>query len=78
MPKSVFVIDDSATMRKVFEMTFAGEDIAVVTHGTILSLYASRAAGLADTFAFWKSLKLPDAILLEGNALERLTWPPDA
>lgn len=32
MPKSVFVIDDSATMRKVFEMTFAGEDIAVVTH----------------------------------------------
>ena len=32
MPKSVFVIDDSATMRKVFDMTFAGEDIAVVTH----------------------------------------------
>lgn len=32
VPKSVFVIDDSATMRKVFEMTFAGEDIAVVTH----------------------------------------------
>jgi broad specificity phosphatase PhoE len=47
-------------------------DIAVVTHGTILSIYAGRAARLADTFAFWKSLKLPDAILLDGGLLTRL------
>jgi DNA-binding response OmpR family regulator len=43
VPKSVFVIDDSATMRKVFEMTFAGEDIAVVTHdGTDGALSRAR------------------------------------
>lgn len=47
-------------------------DIAVVTHGTILSIYAGRTARLADTFAFWKSLKLPDAILLDGGSLTRL------
>lgn len=50
----------------------ASSDIAVVTHGTVLSVYASRVAPIADVFAFWKSLKLPDAILLEGNSLERL------
>ena len=32
MPSTLFVVDDSATMRKVFELTFAGEDITVVTH----------------------------------------------
>lgn len=32
MPKTLFVVDDSATMRKVFELTFAGEDMTVVTH----------------------------------------------
>lgn len=32
MPKTLLVIDDSATMRKVFELTFAGEDINVVSH----------------------------------------------
>ncbi|MEZ4407239.1 MAG: response regulator [Polyangiales bacterium] len=32
MPRTLFVVDDSATMRKVFELTFAGEDINVVTH----------------------------------------------
>jgi broad specificity phosphatase PhoE len=47
-------------------------DIAVVTHGTILSIYASRVAPLDDVFAFWKSLKLPDAILLDGASIERL------
>ena len=32
MPNTLFVVDDSATMRKVFELTFAGEDFTVVTH----------------------------------------------
>lgn len=40
MPKTLLVVDDSATMRKVFEMTFAGEDIAVVTHDGSESLLA--------------------------------------
>lgn len=32
MPNTLFVVDDSATMRKVFELTFAGEDVTIVTH----------------------------------------------
>lgn len=32
MSKTLFVVDDSATMRKVFELTFAGEGIQIVTH----------------------------------------------
>lgn len=32
MPSTLFVVDDSATMRKVFELTFAGEEVSVVTH----------------------------------------------
>ncbi len=32
MPNTLFVVDDSATMRRVFELTFAGEDVTVVTH----------------------------------------------
>lgn len=47
-------------------------DIAVVTHGTILSIYASRVGAVEDAFAFWKSLKLPDAILLDGADVTRL------
>lgn len=32
MPRTLLVVDDSATMRKVFELTFAGEDVTVITH----------------------------------------------
>ena len=31
MPKTLLAVDDSATMRKVFEITFSGEDFRVVT-----------------------------------------------
>ncbi|MBL8717042.1 MAG: response regulator [Myxococcales bacterium] len=34
MPKTLLAVDDSVTMRKVIEMTFAGEDVRVVTVGT--------------------------------------------
>ncbi|HEU5439841.1 MAG TPA: histidine phosphatase family protein [Ktedonobacterales bacterium] len=39
----------------------AERDILVVTHGTVLSLFAARAAG-ADPLALWRSLRLPDAV----------------
>ncbi len=55
MRKSVFVIDDSATMRKVFEMTFAGEDIGVVTH-----------EGVSGALARARELR-PNAILVDVN-----------
>jgi len=32
VPRTLLVVDDSATMRKVFELTFAGEDVTVITH----------------------------------------------
>ena len=31
MPKTLLAVDDSATMRKVLEITFGGEDFRVVT-----------------------------------------------
>ena len=31
MPATLLAVDDSVTMRKVLEMTFAGEDFRVVT-----------------------------------------------
>src|SRR3984885_14498189 len=31
VPKTLLAVDDSATMRKVLEITFAGEDFRVVT-----------------------------------------------
>jgi CheY-like chemotaxis protein len=40
VPKTLLVVDDSATMRKVFELTFAGEDVTVVTHDGGESLMA--------------------------------------
>jgi broad specificity phosphatase PhoE len=39
----------------------AGRDILVVTHGTVLSLFAARAAG-ADVLVLWRGLRLPDAV----------------
>ena len=31
MPKTLLAVDDSATMRKVLEITFSGEDYRIVT-----------------------------------------------
>jgi broad specificity phosphatase PhoE len=47
-------------------------DLAVVTHGTVLTLYACRTTPLPEPFAFWKSLRLPDAIVIENGRLSRL------
>lgn len=37
---------------------YSQENIAIVTHGTVLSLFASQYIGL-DVFPFWQSLGLP-------------------
>jgi broad specificity phosphatase PhoE len=36
-------------------------DVALVTHGTVMTLYAERHAGVAP-FAFWRALQMPDLI----------------
>jgi CheY-like chemotaxis protein len=40
VPKTLLAVDDSATMRKVLEITFAGEDFRVVTAGDAASALA--------------------------------------
>jgi broad specificity phosphatase PhoE len=38
-------------------------DVALVTHGTVMTLYAKRHAGV-EPFVFWQALKMPDLIAL--------------
>jgi 2,3-bisphosphoglycerate-dependent phosphoglycerate mutase len=38
-------------------------DVALVTHGTVMTLYAERHAGV-EPFAFWQALTLPDLVAL--------------
>ncbi len=42
----------------------AGQDVAVVTHGTVLALYAAGPLG-ADPFALWRTMGLPSFVVLE-------------
>jgi CheY-like chemotaxis protein len=53
VPKTLLAVDDSATMRKVLEITFAGEDFRVVTADTASSALAlmrdEPAAAVIDT-----------------------------
>jgi broad specificity phosphatase PhoE len=38
-------------------------DVALVTHGTVMTLYAERHAGV-EPFAFWQALRMPDLVAL--------------
>ena len=51
---------------------FAQRPLIVVTHGTVLSLFAGR--GGADSVSLWSSLKLPEAIVLDegGRVIARI------
>jgi broad specificity phosphatase PhoE len=48
----------------------AGHDIAVVAHGTVITLLVSRANGLAP-YPLWERLGLPSLLVLDG---ETLAW----
>ncbi len=52
----------AATINRLLER-HVGKDIVVVTHGTVLTLFVSRALGLEPLF-FWKQLGLPGFIVL--------------
>ncbi len=45
-----------------------GETIMAVTHGTVMSLYISRAAGV-EPFALWSQLGLPSFVVLDRATL---------
>lgn len=45
------------------------KNIALITHGTVLTLFVSRLAGI-EPFAFWKDLDLPSWVVLSQPDLE--------
>jgi broad specificity phosphatase PhoE len=51
------------------------DDIIVVTHGTILSIYVSRICGI-DPMPFWRGLALPTAIVLTGAQMHVIDGSP--
>ncbi len=48
---------------------YAEENVAIIAHGTVITLYVSRIAGL-EPFAFWKRLGLPSFVVLSLPKLE--------
>src|SRR3954462_517358 len=60
VPTTLLAVDDSVTMRKVFEMTFAGEDFRVVTADSV-------DAGLAKVRSEHPAVVLAD-VSLDGQA----------
>lgn len=42
---------------------YPDQNLAIVTHGTVLTLFVSRAVGIAP-FPFWKALSLPMLVVL--------------
>ncbi len=59
-----------ALMRVIAE--HRDQNIAVVTHGTVMTLFVSRAVGL-EPFTFWKELGLPSFVVLTLPSLEIVT-----
>ena len=54
----------------------ASGNVAIFTHGTVMSLFVGRATGV-DPFTFWQSLGLPAFVVLAHpgwELLETVTW----
>ena len=84
MPKTLLAVDDSATMRRVLEITFSGEDYQVITAEGAQSalgklnqeprvVLIDTSLGQDDGYALCKEIRRRDAsaalILLGGTAL---------
>ena len=52
----------SGALRNVVETQIAG-NMAMITHGTVISLFISRSTGI-DAISFWKRMKLPAFVVL--------------
>jgi broad specificity phosphatase PhoE len=50
-------------------ITRAPDDVVVVSHGTVMTLFMAEAAGV-DPFTFWKQLDMPCAVMLSIPELE--------
>jgi broad specificity phosphatase PhoE len=49
-------------------------DLMIVTHGTAMSIYAARVLRV-DPLAFWRSLSMPTAVVLDGNEMKVIDVP---
>ncbi|MGR9344016.1 histidine phosphatase family protein [Rhizobium leguminosarum] len=49
-------------------------DLMIVTHGTAMSIYAARVLRV-DPLAFWRSLSMPTAVVLDGNEMKIIDVP---
>jgi broad specificity phosphatase PhoE len=45
------------------------DDVLVVTHGTVMSIYVSRRLRV-EPFSFWTELGMPMAVVISGNEIE--------
>ena len=65
----VFGAESAARARRRFTMavmravTASTDDVIVVSHGTVITLFAAEAGGV-EPFAFWKKLEMPCAVEL--------------
>ncbi|WP_087001912.1 histidine phosphatase family protein [Rhizobium sullae] len=64
---AVFNRMDQAVARARMPQAGSG-DLMVVSHGTAISIYAARVLRV-DPPAFWRSLSMPTAIVLNGNEM---------
>ena len=58
--------------------TFPDDTLAIVTHGTVLSLLVHHYNPQPDPFAFWQALTLPQAFLLTSPSLSLVAAYPFA
>jgi broad specificity phosphatase PhoE len=52
----------------------SGENIAIVAHGTVISLFVSRACGM-EPFPLWESLGLPSCVIIDqgtGEVIDKI------
>jgi broad specificity phosphatase PhoE len=52
----------------------SGKNTAIVAHGTVISLFVSRACGM-EPFALWKSLGLPSCVIIDqetGEVIDKI------
>lgn len=47
----------------------AGEDVLVVTHGTVMAIFVSKKLGV-DAWRFWKELEMSMAVVISGEEME--------
>ena len=53
-----------AAIKGILTVHLSG-DLAIVTHGTVLTLFVAYHNPQLDALAFWRALKLPDLIVLD-------------